>query len=95
MINVAHALAHQLTAHHFELPLPSLLLIDGLSGNLGYEGLDLERIEAIYEYMIDIINSHNDLQVIVADNTVPSNIKNFVNIEFDEANRLIPQQLLK
>ena len=95
MVNVAHALAHQLTALHFELPLPSLLLLDGLSGNLGYKGLDLERIEAIYEYMIDIINIHNELQIIVADNTVPSNMKNFVNIEFDESNRLIPQQLLK
>ena len=40
MVNIAHALAHQLTCIHFDLKLPNILLIDGLSGNIGYEGLE-------------------------------------------------------
>ncbi len=40
IVNVAHALAHQITALKFSLKLPNLLFIDGLTSNIGYEGLD-------------------------------------------------------
>lgn len=36
LVNIAHALAHQRTALKFDLPLPNLLFIDGLSGNIGH-----------------------------------------------------------
>jgi hypothetical protein len=85
MVNIAHALAHQLTCIHFELKLPNILLIDGLSGNIGYEGLDRERIEAIYAYIIRISQEHrNRLQIIVSDNTVPESAPAYVFAEFDD-----------
>lgn len=52
MVKIAHAFAHQITCIHFGLKLPNILIIDGLSDNIGYEGLDLEGIEAIYSYII-------------------------------------------
>jgi DNA repair exonuclease SbcCD ATPase subunit len=91
MVNIAHALAHQLTCIHFDLQLPNILLIDGLSGNIGYEGLDRERIEAIYDYIIRVSQEHqNRLQVIVSDNTVPENAREYVFAEFNDENKLIP-----
>lgn len=91
MVNVAHALAHQLTCIHFDLKLPNILLIDGLSGNIGYEGLDLERIEAIYKCIIRISEEHqNRLQILVSDNTVPEEARAYVFAEFSDTNKLIP-----
>lgn len=91
MVNIAHALAHQLTCIHFDLQLPNILLIDGLSGNMGYEGLDRERIEAIYRYIITVGQDFPDrLQIIVSDNTVPEIAREYVFAEFDEENKLIP-----
>ncbi|MDQ3254386.1 MAG: hypothetical protein M3R15_10845, partial [Acidobacteriota bacterium] len=95
MINVAHAVAHQLTALHFGLPLPNILLVDGLTGNIGYEGLDLERVEAIYSFLMEITEEHGEeLQIVVADNSVPGFAKDFLLIEFTDTDKLIPQHLL-
>jgi hypothetical protein len=91
MVNIAHALAHQLTCIHFELKLPNILIIDGLSGNIGYEGLDLERIESIYNYLIRVNQEHIDrLQIIVSDNIVPEIAREYILAEFDDNNKLIP-----
>jgi len=91
MVNTAHALAHQLTCIHFDLQLPNILLIDGLSGNIGYEGLDRERIEAIYSYLIRVSQEHqNRLQIIVSDNTVPESAHEYIFAEFNDESKLIP-----
>ncbi len=91
MVNTAHALAHQLTCMHFDLKLPNILLIDGLSSNIGYDGPDLERIEAMYAYIIRISQQHqNRLQIIVSDNTVPEIAREYVFAEFNDENKLIP-----
>jgi DNA repair exonuclease SbcCD ATPase subunit len=91
MVNTAHALAHQLTCINFDLQLPNILLIDGLSGNIGYEGLDRERIEAIYRYIIRVAHEHrNRLQIIVSDNTVPESAHEYIFAEFDDESKLIP-----
>lgn len=91
MVNIAHALAHQLTCIHFDLKLPNILIIDGLSGNIGYEGLDLERIESVYNYLIQVAQEYIDcLQIIVSDNTVPEVAHDYLLAEFDEENKLIP-----
>ena len=37
-MNVAHAVAHQLTDIHFDLNLPTILFMDGLSEHFGEEG---------------------------------------------------------
>lgn len=91
MVNIAHTLAHQLTCINFDLQLPNILLIDGLSGNIGYEGLDHERIEAIYRYIIRVAQEHrNRLQIIVSDNTVPESAHEYVFAEFNDDSKLIP-----
>jgi energy-coupling factor transporter ATP-binding protein EcfA2 len=91
MVNVAHALAHQLTSLHFGLHLPNILFIDGLTGNMGYEGLDQVRIESIYSYLISLSRDFADkLQIIVVDNSVPALAKEYVRVEFTEDNKLIP-----
>jgi hypothetical protein len=91
MVNIAHALAHQITCIHFNLKLPNILLIDGLSGNIGYEGLDRDRIEAIYAFIIRVSQERQDcLQIIVSDNTVPENAREYVFAEFSDESKLIP-----
>ena len=95
MVNVAHAVAHQLTALHFGLALPNILLIDGLTGNIGYEGLDLERVGAIYRFLIETAEEHgSNLQIIVADNSVPAFAREHLLVEFTEEDKLIPRHLL-
>jgi hypothetical protein len=91
IVNIAYALAHQLTCIYFDLKLPNLLLIDGLSTNTGYEGLDLERIRAIYNYIIRISAEYQDrLQIFVCDNTIPEEARTYVFTELSDENRLIP-----
>ena len=95
MVNVAHAVAHQLTAIHYDLPLPNILMIDGLTGNIGYEGLDKERVEAIYHLLIDVAAEYRDrLQIIVADNSIPQFAKEYLLVEFSEDDKLIPTHVL-
>jgi hypothetical protein len=96
MVNVAHAVAHQLTAIHYDLPLPNILMIDGLTGNIGYEGLDMERVEAIYRLLIDLAAAHKDrLQIVVADNSIPQFAREYLLVEFSEDDKLIPRHVLE
>ena len=89
LINVSHALAHHLTAVELGLKLPQILVIDGLSEHLGQEGLDPERLEAIYDLLIETSNTHSELQIIVVDNEVPEEARPFVRLELSEEDRLI------
>ncbi len=89
LINVAHALAHHVTAAELGLKLPNLLVIDGLSEHLGQEGLDPERLDAIYDLLIETSQAHQELQVIVVDNEVPERARSFVRLELSEDDRLI------
>lgn len=95
MVNVAHALAHQLTAIHFDLILPNLLLIDGLSGNMGYKDLDATRIQAIYDYLESVADKYKDrLQIIVSDNSIPESVSKYIRLELSEEDKLIPADVL-
>ncbi len=95
LVNVAHALAHQLTAIAYDLPLPNLLLMDGVSANLGDQGLDQERVDAVYDYLLELGQEHADrLQIIVADNNVPRNAASKVRLRLSEEDKLIPVRLL-
>ena len=89
LVNVAHALAHQLTSIELKLKLPQILIIDGLSEHLGQEGLDPERLAAVYKLLIDTSRAHPDLQVIVVDNDIPQEARPFVRLELSEEDRLI------
>ena len=89
LINVSHALAHHLTAVELGLKLPQILVVDGLSEHLGQEGLDPERLQAIYDLLIETSQTHRELQVIVVDNEVPEEARSFVRLELFEDDRLI------
>ena len=89
LVNLAHALAHHLTAIELDLKLPDILIVDGLSEHLGHEGLDPQRLEAAYEYLIDLSNSCPELQVILVDNEIPDPARRFVRLELSEDDRLI------
>jgi len=90
LVTLAYALAHQLTSLDLNLNLPNILLVDGLSEHLGQEGLDPERIRAVYQFLAEISGSVGDLlQVIVVDNEVPDIAKSFVRLELSEEERLI------
>jgi hypothetical protein len=63
--------------------------------NLGTEGLDREQIDAVYDYLLEVGYSYGDhLQIIVADNTVPSRAVDHVRVQLSDENKLIPTNLL-
>jgi energy-coupling factor transporter ATP-binding protein EcfA2 len=96
IVNVAHILAHQLTSIEFNLTLPNILLIDGITANIGYEGLDWERVEKIFNYLISLSDSQGDkLQVIVSENSIPDFANEFVRVRLTEDEKLIPSHLLQ
>jgi hypothetical protein len=91
LVNVAHALAHQLTSIDLGIPLPNILFIDGLTSNIGHEGEDLERVRGIYKYLVFLSEKLGDkLQIIVADNDIPNIATDFIRIRLSETDRLIP-----
>lgn len=92
MVNVAHAIAHQQTALDLNLKLPNILFIDGVTSNIGHrEDLDRVRVEAIYEYLIELSSRLGEtLQVIVADNDVPEQASDYIIAQFTEIDRLVP-----
>lgn len=72
LVNVAHALAHHTVSLDNDLPLPNLLVLDGLSNNVGHEGFDLERRDDMYRLlMAEVVRYEGRLQVIALDNDVP------------------------
>lgn len=96
IVNVAHILAHQLTALEFDLALPNILMIDGITANIGHEGLDWERVERIFDYLISTSEQVGEkLQIIVAENSIPDNANQFVRARFSEKDKLIPINLLQ
>ncbi len=93
LVNVAHALAHHETSLEQRMGLPGMLIIDGPSSNIGREGVDRQRIESIYSYLIEVGNRlGEDLQIIVADTDVPGNVAPYVRVSFTEDDRLVPRE---
>ena len=91
LVNIAHALAHHLTAIDLGIPLPGLLVIDGPTSNIGHEGSDLALIHSIYQQLVEVSAEYGDrLQLIVADNDVPEMARPYVRQELSPTNRLIP-----
>lgn len=91
LVNIAHALAHHLTAIDLGLPLPGLLVIDGPTSNIGHEGSDLELARSVYRVLAEISEERAEaLQIIVADNDVPDFARGFIRQDFSLTDRLIP-----
>ncbi len=89
LVNVAHALAHHTVAIENGLPLPGLLILDGLSNNVGHEGFDLERRDDTYRLLIEEAAAYAGLQIIVVDNDVPDFALDAVVLVLSPEDRLI------
>lgn len=77
LVNIAHALAHHTVAIDLKLPLPGLLILDGISANSGQEGLSLGRIRDVYQLLQDVANRepyNKALQIIAVDNELARDI---------------------
>lgn len=92
LINVAHLLAHHVAAADLGLPLPGVLLIDGITKNIGTAEYDAERINNVWNQLLDLDSVRgDDLQIIVAANDIPENVTPHVVLELSEQDRLIPE----
>ncbi|MFI1726476.1 hypothetical protein [Streptomyces sp. NPDC020489] len=92
LVNVAHVLAHQRVAlNDHDIPLPNLLIIDGISSNVGHEGVDLERLRKMYASLLRAATEHVDrLQIIVTDNDSPPIEGIHRALELSDTDRLVP-----
>jgi hypothetical protein len=75
LVNIAHALAHHTVAIDRNLPMPGLLILDGLSANAGHEGFDLARVRDVYQLLSTVAEQYEGtLQIIAVDNELARNI---------------------
>jgi DNA repair exonuclease SbcCD ATPase subunit len=75
LVNIAHALAHHTVAIDRRLPLPGLLILDGLSANAGFEGFDQARVNDVYRLLRIVGQEYaGDLQLVAVDNELARNI---------------------
>lgn len=92
LVNLAYALAHHLTALDFDLPLPGLLAIDGITKNVGRDEYDQARVNAVFDTLLSLSEQHGDrLQIIVAANDVPAAVdERHIVLRLSADDRLIP-----
>lgn len=73
LVNVAHALAHHTIAIDEGLPLPGLLILDGVSANSGGEDMDIDRVDDMYTLFSEIASEYRGrLQLVIVDNVLPA-----------------------
>ncbi|HVV77168.1 MAG TPA: hypothetical protein VHC43_14145 [Mycobacteriales bacterium] len=90
IVNVAHSLAHHAVSIDRGLPLPGLLVLDGISSNLGQEGFDQDRVNDMYALIARVAETYRDsLQVVVVDNTPPSEFADRTVLTLSQDDRLI------
>jgi len=98
LVNVAHLLAHHVVAPARGVPLPGILLIDGMTANIGRADYDAARIENIWGELLRLHEELADqLQIVVAVNELPERFdaSGFVRIELSEQDRLVPAEDLE
>jgi hypothetical protein len=94
LVNVAHALAHHTVAIDRNLPMPGLLILDGLSANVGSEGFDQARVNDMYRLLLrEAITYADRLQIVAVDNELPRRmfleLSNYIVLTLTQADRLI------
>jgi hypothetical protein len=94
LVNVAHALAHHTIAIDRGLPMPGLLILDGLSANAGSEGFDQDRVNDMYRLLVKEAGTYRgDLQVIAVDNELPGRmfleLSDYIVLTLTQSDRLI------
>jgi hypothetical protein len=92
LVNVAYLLAHHLTALELQLPLPGLLMIDGIHKNIGADDYDAALTDRVWTKLEELSKAVGDeLHVIVAANDVPARLIPFVRLTLGPTDRLIPE----
>jgi hypothetical protein len=94
LVNVAHSLAHHTVAIDRNLPIPGLLILDGLSSNAGHEGFDRDRVRDVYVLLRDVALEYaGALQVIAVDNPFTTDllleIQEYLALTLTQEDRLI------
>lgn len=94
LVNVAHALAHHTVAIDRNLPMPGLLILDGLSANVGSEGFDQERVNDMYRLLVrEAAAYRQSLQIVAVDNELPRRmfleLSNYIVLTLTQKDRLI------
>ncbi|MGC0403360.1 RNA polymerase-binding transcription factor DksA [Streptomyces sp. SAI-126] len=80
LVNVAHSLAHHTVAIDRGIPLPGLLVLDGLSANAGRKGFDVERIQDMYRLLLEVADQYSEsLQIVAVDNDAPAVFDDVLN----------------
>lgn len=75
LVNIAHALAHHTVCIDRRLPMPGLLILDGISANAGHEGFDRDRVRDVYRLLDRVAREYEDtLQVVAVDNEISRSI---------------------
>ncbi|MFI5888507.1 hypothetical protein ACIA5D_00120 [Actinoplanes sp. NPDC051513] len=94
LVNIAHALAHHTVTIDRRLPMPGLLVLDGLSANAGHEGFDQERVRDVYRLLNTVAQQYRGrLQIIAVDNEIARDLLlefvQHVVLTLTQADRLI------
>jgi rubrerythrin len=91
LVNVAHLLAHHVYALSADIPLPGILMIDGMTAHIGEAEYDEQRIENVWDQVLRLHETQaDDLQIIMAVNSVPERIQPFVRLTLSPDDRLVP-----
>lgn len=92
LVNVAYVLAHHLAALDLDLPLPGILMIDGIQKNIGTAEYDAVRMEHVWAKLSELSDAiPEDLQVVVAVNDVPPQLAMHLRLQLTPPeDRLVP-----
>jgi len=94
LVNIAHALAHHTVAIDLGLPMPGLLILDGLSANAGFAGFDQARVADVYHLLEAVASEYlGRLQIVAVDNVLTKDLllsfAEYVVLSLDQDDRLI------
>ena len=93
LINIAYMLALHRTTLDLDLKIPQLLMIDGITKNLGRGEYDNARYRLIWSQLADLHEKYADqLQIVVATNDLPDFIEDLdvVRVRLTAEDRLVP-----
>jgi len=91
LVNIAHLLVHHRAALELELPMPGLLMIDGINKNIGTAQYDAARVDDAWTQLVELSGTlGGEIQIIVTANDVPERAREFVRLSLSANDRLIP-----
>ncbi|MCC5478765.1 hypothetical protein [Streptomyces barringtoniae] len=90
LVNIAYSLAVHTVCIDRDLPMPGLLVLDGVSSNTGREGWDARREDNAFRLLAEVASRYRGkLQIIVIDNDAPGFLEDKVVLRLSGSDRLI------